>query len=84
MYLCLLHTCVRAAAEQCHGASRPEWWPCPGPGARSRDERTGRPGGFAGRGTGGAGPRRGRRIPQTGSGEVERVLKHKSKASEGD
>ena len=68
--LYLLHTCVQEAAGQYHGASRPEWWRCPGPGVRWRDDRRGRPGGSAGRGTGGAGPWRGRRILQTSNRET--------------
>lgn len=67
-------TCVRAPAGQGHGVSRPERWPCPGPGARLGDERTGRPGGSAGRGIGGPGLRMDRRKLQTGSGETHTIM----------
>lgn len=69
-------TCVRAAAGPGHGASRPEWWPCPGPGVQFHDERTGRPAGSAGRGTGGAGLQRGHHRLQTGSGDDMIMQKH--------
>lgn len=51
----------------------PAWWPYRGPGAQLRDERRGRPGESAGRGTGGAGLRRGRRTPQSGKEETQSV-----------
>lgn len=69
----LLHTCVQAGAERGLAASRPAWWPYRGPGARLRDERRGRPGESAGRGTGGAGLRRGRRTPRSGKEETQSV-----------
>lgn len=52
----------------------PKWWLCPGPGAQLQDERTGRPGGSAGKGPVGAGPRRGHRKLLSVSGDTYSCL----------
>lgn len=63
-------TCVQALSRRCHGVSTPRWWLCPGPGAQLQDERTGRPGGSAGKGPVGAGPRKGHRKLLSVSGDI--------------